>query len=58
LARRTKFTHDLSPRVWLDSTMAVRKEKLSRPIATTRTTIGTHCHEWMPSGCEILWYAS
>ena len=65
LAERMNFFQDCRPRVLLDSTMAVRKEKLSAMMAATSTTSGTHHQRpsskplGLPSctSCH-LWYAS
>ena len=58
LAVRTKPTQDRAPLCGRDSWIAVRKEKLSRPIDATSTTIGTHCHESIPCGSWNLCQAS
>ena len=52
LAVRTNSTHERSPRLRFDSTIAVRNEYPSSAIATSRTTSGTHHHRpSMGSGC-------
>ena len=40
------------------SRIAVRKERDSSTIATTRTATGTQCQEWMGSGWPSLWMPS
>ncbi len=42
LARRMNSVQDWAPRVWLDSLMAVRKEKPSARIAKIRTPTGQY----------------
>lgn len=52
-ARRMNSVQDSAPRVWLDSLMAVRKEKPSAMIAKIRTPTGQY-QASISCGCLIF----